>query len=80
MEDLSSLLSRLTPEQRAALNALASSREAQKLGERAGNEELARAARSGDAAALRSAAEGLLSTREGKALVEKLSRLGNGHG
>ena len=80
MEDLSRLLSRLTAEQRSALNALASSPEAERLGKRAGETDLAGAIRRGDAAALRAAAEGLLSTREGKALAEKLSRWGNGHG
>ena len=80
MEDLSGLLSRLTPEQRAALNALASSPEARRLGERAGNGELERAVRSGDPAALRSMAERLLSTRVGNALAEKLSGPKGGHG
>ena len=80
MEDLSSVLSRLTPEQRAALNALASSPEARRLGERARDGVLEQAVRSGDPAALRAAAERLLSTREGKALAEKLSNGSRGHG
>ena len=41
---------------------------------------LAGQVRSGDPAALRSAAERLLSTREGKALAEKLSGPKGGHG
>ena len=80
MEDLSRVLSRLKPEQRALLNALASSPEAQRLSERAGDARLEQAVRSGDPAALRSAVESLLSTREGKALAEKLSGAGRGHG
>jgi hypothetical protein len=80
MEDLSRVLSRLTPEQRASLNALASSPEARRLGERAGDARLEQAVRSGDAAAVRSAMERRLSTREGKALAEKLSGMGRGHG
>ena len=80
MDDLASVLSRLSPEKRAALLALASDPEIRRLGEGAGGETLARAARSGDAAALRAAAEGLLSTREGRALAERLSALGYGRG
>ena len=62
------------------LFSLASDPEIRRLGEGAGGETLARAARSGDAAALRAAAEGLLSTREGRALAERLSALGYGRG
>ena len=80
MDDLASVFARLSPEKRSALLSLASDPEVRRLGERAGGGELARAARSGDAAALRAAAEGLLSTREGRALAEKLSALGHGRG
>ena len=51
MDDLASVLSRLSPEKRAALFSLASDPEIRRLGEGAGGETLARAARSGDAAA-----------------------------
>ncbi len=80
MDDLASVLARLSPEKRSALLSLASDPEVQRLGEGPRGEALARAARSGDANALRSAAEGLLSTREGRALAEKLSALGHGRG
>ena len=62
----------LSGRQGGAIRDMANSPEAKKLGA------AKRAVRSGDAAQLKALLTQILSTNEGKALAEKLSRFGNG--
>lgn len=68
----------LAGRQGGAIRDLAASPEAKKLGSTLDNAAVERAVRSGDAAQLKAILTQVLSTNEGRALAEKLSRLGNG--
>ena len=63
-----------------AVRALGSTPEAARLDASPEAAAVAQAAQAGDTAALRAALSRLLSTPDGRALAEKLSRMGNGHG
>ncbi len=81
MDDLRAAAARLlSGEKGEALRDLALSREAAALGSSAEAEAVAAAARRGDSAALRGALERFLSTPEGRALAERVSRMGRSHG
>lgn len=60
------------------LRALAQTPEARRLGENRAAEALGEAARRGDAAAMQRALAELLNTPEGRAVAERLGRLGHG--
>ena len=68
----------LAGRQGGAIRALAGSPEAKKLGSAIDASAAERALRSGDAAQLKAILSQVLSTSEGRALAEKVSRLGNG--
>lgn len=68
----------LAGRQGGAIRAAANSPEAKKLGASIDGAAVERAVRSGDAAQLQALLSQVLSTNEGRALAERLSRLGNG--
>ena len=68
----------LAGRQGGAIRDMANSPEAKKLGAAIDPAAAERAVRSGDAAQLKALLSQILSTDEGKALAEKLSRFGNG--
>ena len=68
----------LAGRQGGAIRDMANSPEAKKLGAAIDTAAAERAVRSGDAAQLKALLSQILSTDEGKALAEKLSRFGNG--
>ncbi len=81
MEDLRAAAARLlSGEKGGAIRDLANTREAAALGSSPEAEAVAAAAQKGDAAALRSSLERFLSTPEGRALAERVSRMGRNHG
>ena len=70
----------LAGRQGGAIRDMANSPEAKKLGAAIDPAAAERAVRSGDAAQLKALLSQILSTDEGKALADKLSRFGNGKG
>ena len=81
MEDLRGAAARLLSGERGeALRTLADSREASALGASPAAEAVADAVRSGDTAALRGALSAFLATPEGRALAEKVARMGQNRG
>ncbi len=61
-----------------ALRALADSEDARRLGKTLSAAEVGQALRSGDSEQMRSLLETILSTGEGKALAERIAKLGGG--